>query len=143
MTPTRIVQPVIRVAKRERPKSSGKLLLAPCAGQEAPRHTLLLTHSLATPLPHSQHSNMAAASTPSKQLAALRGELDSLVCKVSGYERALQDVEMQVRTGLLSFCCSSCSSRYTTTPCEQAHTNHQLTLLLLLLLLLFCLCTAG
>lgn len=33
----------------------------------------------------------------SRQLAVLQGELDGLVCKVNGYERALQDCEMEVR----------------------------------------------
>jgi hypothetical protein len=32
----------------------------------------------------------------SKQVAVLQGEVDGLVCKLNGYERALQDCELQV-----------------------------------------------
>jgi hypothetical protein len=36
----------------------------------------------------------------SKQVAVLQGEMDGLVCKLNGYERALQDCELQVGSAL-------------------------------------------
>jgi hypothetical protein len=38
------------------------------------------------------------AAAEAKQLAVLQGEVDGLACKLNGYERALQDCEVEVRS---------------------------------------------
>lgn len=59
-------------------------------------------------LPCARHCcrlSMVASSTADgcrRQLAALEGEMDGLSCKLNGYERALQDCELQV--GPTGFC---------------------------------------